>query len=234
MSVVRVDIEPPARIVTLDDGKANVLTLEAVEALGAALRAEADTPVVVLRGRPGSFCAGLDNATLASGAAERDALLAAMGELLLGALESETRIVAVCEGHAVAAGAMLLLVADVRVGTAGPGKIGFTEPRMGMPLPGLPAELARGRLDRRRLHELTVLGGLVGPEEAAEVGFLDAIVEADALLDTALEHARALAALDAAAYRGSMRTVWGRTIERVRESVEAQVRRRERATNGGG
>ena len=35
------------------------------------------------------------------------------------------------------------------------------------------ALLARERLDRRRLHELTVLGRTVGPEGAAPVGFLD-------------------------------------------------------------
>ena len=64
-----------------------------------------------------------------------------MGELLLAALTGTTRIVAVCEGHAVAAGAMLLLVADVRIGARGSYTIGFTEPRLGMPLPELPAVL---------------------------------------------------------------------------------------------
>ncbi len=113
-----------------------------------------------------------------------------MGELLLAALDGPTRIVAACEGHAVAAGAMLLLVADVRIGAHGCYKIGFTEPRFGMPLLELPALLARERLDRRRLHASTVLGVTVGPQEAVAVGFLDEVVDPADLHSAALERAR--------------------------------------------
>jgi enoyl-CoA hydratase len=76
------------------------------------------------------------------GERNRESLLAAMGELLHEVLRGPTRVVALCEGHAVAAGAMLLLVSDHRIGTPGDYQIGFTEPRLGMPLPELPALLA--------------------------------------------------------------------------------------------
>lgn len=217
MSAVETESQPPIRRVRLDAGKRNVLRLEAVEALRTALAPDPAAPVVVLSGRQDGFCAGLDNATLAAEPKERDALLAAMGALLQETLAGPTRIVAVCQGHAVAAGAMLLLISDVRLGTTGGHKIGFTEPGLGMPLPELPALLARMRLDRRRLHELAVLGRVVGPEEAARVGFLDELVKGEDLEQAALTRARALAALTETAYLGSLRAVWGATLTRIGE-----------------
>lgn len=225
MDCVSMERQPPLRVVRLDSGKRNVLTLEAVEGLMDAIGPDEDAPVVVLSGRSDGFCAGLDNATLAKGSAEREELLARMGELLLAAIQGPTRIVAACESHAVAAGAMLLLVADVRIGTRGAYKVGFTEPRLGMALPELPAILARQRLDRRRLHELTVLGRTVDPEEAASVGFLDRLAGSDELLPVALEIGRDIASLSDSAYRGSIASVWGSSLKRIRTLVEAQLGR---------
>ena len=229
MSHLKVERRPPLRLVHLDAGKRNVLGLEAVKDLRSALAPDPEAPVVVLSGRADGFCAGLDNKTLTGGEAERESLLAAMGELLLSTLAGSTRLVAVCEGHAVAAGAMLLLVADVRIGTPGTYKIGFTEPGLGLPLPELPALLARERLDRRWLHELTVLGRTLQPEDAATAGFLDEIVAGEEIQEAALERGREIAALADAAYRGSLRSVWGTTLDRMRVLVEDQVRRRDAA-----
>ncbi len=229
MGGVKIDRQPPVRIVELDAGKRNVLTLEAVEALAGALAPDEEAPVVVLRGRTDGFCAGLDNKTLAASSVERNSLLAAMGELLASTLRGPTRLVVACEGHAVAAGAMLLLIADVRLGVPGRYKIGFTEPGLGMPLPELPALLARERLDRRRLHELGVLGRTPGPEEAAAAGFLDAVVPADELHATALERAHEIARLSDVAYRGSLRAVWGPALDKIQQFADDQVGRRDAA-----
>ena len=224
MSLVTIDHRPPVRHVHLDTGPRNVLGIEAVRALAGALEPEPDAPVVVLTGREDGFCAGLDNATLAAGPPESDELLTTMGELLLSVLESPTRVVAVCRGHAVAAGAMLLLVADVRLASPGSYKVGFTEPGLGMPLPALPALLGRMRLDRRRLHELTALGRVVTPEDAVAAGFLDELVEGD-ITEVAMERARPLAALTDRAYAGSVASVWRPELERLGKIVAA---RRER------
>jgi enoyl-CoA hydratase len=134
--------------------------------------------------------------------------------------------VVACEGHAVAAGAMLLLIADVRIGVPGSYKIGFTEPRLGMPLPALPALLARERLDRRRLHELAVLGRTLNPEDAVGAGFLDKLVAPFDLHAAALTAAKDIAELSDAAYQGSVASVWGTAIQRMGKLVEEQNGRR--------
>ncbi len=229
MDLLKLERDAPFRRARLDTGPKNVLGLEAVRALKQAVAPDPEAPVLVLSGRADAFCAGLDAAVLAVGRLEREELLAEMGELLLAAWSGPTRIVAICEGHAVAAGAMLLLVADIRIGTRGSYRIGFTEPRLGMPLPELPSVLARARLDRRRLHEMTVLGNTPGPEEAAVVGFLDELVESDDLEATALERARQLSKLSEAAYQGTLTSVFGTEIARVEALVAEQTARRDAA-----
>ena len=136
------------------------------------LEPDAEAPVVVLSGRDESFCAGLDLATLGKGGVEAQELLVEMGELLLTIYGGRTRLVAACRGHAVAAGAMLLLVADHRVGAAGDYMIGFSELTRGMPLPELPVLLARERLTPRHLQASALLGRLTGPDVAREAGRL--------------------------------------------------------------
>lgn len=223
--LVEIDRTPPIRWLRLEAGPRNVLRLEVVEALREALGPDEEAPVAVLRGRSDGFSVGLDNATLAKGELERQSLLTAMGELLGELVGGATRLVCLCEGHAVAAGAMLLLAADLRFGVSGRYKIGFTEPGLGMPLPELPALLGRERLDRRRLHALTVLGQTVGPEEAAAVGFLDELVAPEALDARARDAAESLARLTTASYRGSVSAVRGPMVDRVEEIVESQRRR---------
>lgn len=218
--MVTVDREPPLRWCRLDTGPKNLLDLAAVRDLEAALVPDDEAPVVVLSGRPDAFCAGLDMKVLAR-PEEATELLGSMGRLLVRTLESGVRVVAVCEGHAVAAGAMLMLVSDVRLGAPGDYKIGFTEPRVGMPLPELPALLARERVDPRRYHELTALGRTVGPEEAVDVGFLDEMASAEALRDRAAARGREIAALPADVYARSNQAAHRALIERARAIVGA-------------
>lgn len=218
---------PDTRVFTLDVGPRNILDLAAVDALADATAPDPDRPVLILRGRLDGFCSGLDGQLLAGGPPESDRLLARMGRLLSDAVAGPTRILAVCEGHAVAAGAMLLLAADVRIAVPGNYKIGFTEPGIGMPLPELPALLARERLDRRRYHALTALGEIVGPTEARDVGFVDEVVEPDQLQPTVDRAASALSQLSERAYVGSKRAAHGDMIERVEalaRAAEARAR----------
>jgi enoyl-CoA hydratase/carnithine racemase len=101
-----------------------------------------------------------------------------------------------------------------------------------MPLPELPAVLARARLDRRRLHELTVLGHTLGPEEAVAAGFLDELVEGDDLEAVALDRGRQIAELSEAAYRGTLASVWRPEIARITALVSEQISRRDAARTG--
>ncbi len=211
-------------VLRLDAGGLNVITPAVAEALGEALRdAESDASLqaLVLLGREGAFSAGLDLKELARGGAAARELFRRFGEVLHGLYASRLRVVAGCTGHAVAAGAMLLLVSDVRIGARGDFRLGFSEVGRGLPLPELPVLLARDRLSRRFLQAATLLGQLYAPDAAAEVGFLDRTTSAEELEDEVLEAARGLAKLPADAYAEALRSVRRPTLERMQAVLEA-------------
>jgi enoyl-CoA hydratase len=192
-------------VVTFDDGKANVYSHEVLDALAVSLdRAEADPDAraVLLVGRPGRFSAGFDLATMTAGPESMRSLVAAGGRFVAKLLLEPLPVVAACTGHALAAGALVLLAADHRVGAAGEWKIGLNEVAIGMPLPTWAVELARYRMPPSEFDRI-VLGQTGGPEEAKTAGFLDRVVDPDDLLAEAAAAAAGLAELNGAAVAGT-------------------------------
>jgi len=88
-------------------------------------------------------------------------------------------VVAACTGHAIAAGSIILMSTDVRIGAAGDFRIGLPEVTIGMPLPFFATELARDRISKRHLSQV-FLGRMYDPEGATDAGFLDEVVDAEA------------------------------------------------------
>jgi enoyl-CoA hydratase len=88
-----------------------------------------------------------------------------------------------------------------------------------MVLPRWAAELARERLSRRHLQRATVGAEMYDPDGAADAGFLDAVVDPDALADAAREAAQRWAALPRAAYRGQVRMNRSDVLGRLADAV---------------
>jgi len=202
---VTYNLQEHVAVVSFDDGKANVYSHEVLEALAAALnRAEADPQAraVLLVGRPGRFSAGFDLATMTAGPESMRSLVAAGGRFVAKLLLEPLPVVAACTGHALAAGALVLLAADHRIGAAGEWKIGLNEVAIGMPLPTWAVELARYRMPPSEFDRI-VLGQTGGPEEARTAGFLDRVVAPDELLAEATAAASHLAELKGGAVAGT-------------------------------
>lgn len=163
-------------LVTIDDGKANVLTFEVIDGLWEALdAAEGRADAVVLAGRTGVFSGGLDLHVLRDGSDPAMVLIHKATDICLRLAELRCPVVAACTGHAVALGAVLLLCCDLRLGLAGDFRIGFNEVAIGIPVPELVVGLARARLSRRHLTLALNNARLYTPAEAIDVGFLDTI-----------------------------------------------------------
>lgn len=214
-------------VVTLDDGKANAISHSLIEATHRHLdRAEQEAAAVLIVGRPGRFSAGFDLSVMTGSQEGVRDLVTAGAELLLRLYEFPLPTVAACTGHAVAAGALILLSVDQRVGADVDAKIGLTEVSIGMTLPIFGVELARQRLASPREFERATLGAqLYDPSAAAEVGFLDRVVPAEHLHEKAVDDARSLAALDRAAYRATKVRARGPMIDYVRSTLEADLGR---------
>lgn len=210
-------------VVTMDDGKANALST----ALSSSLRtvitdAENDEGIgaLVIAGRPGRFSAGFDLDVMRAGnaGAVRE-MVSSGGALVAHAYGAAIPVVAACTGHAVAAGALLLLGCDHRVGPDAPVKIGLNEVAIGMVLPDWAMAIAADRLSHRHAQASIVNAKLFDGAGAVDAGFLDVAVAADAVIDTAVQQAAALAELDRAAYVGTVKAFRGATLARMATST---------------
>jgi len=211
-------------VLHIDDGKANALSFDLIDALLEALRsAEEDDDIgaVVLHGRPARFSAGFDLGVMMDGDLNAIVrLVAAGGELVRTLYGCSVPVVAASTGHALAAGALMLLGCDVRIGSDEPAKVGLNEVAIKMVLPDWALTIAKARLSKRHMQRAIVNARVTTPTDAIDVGFLDEVVAADDVLDRAVDTAAALAAeLDPKAYAGTIRAFRGTTLE----TMDAQV-----------
>jgi enoyl-CoA hydratase len=202
--MINTEISGAVAHVVFDDGGLNILNKALVHKMLQTfqfLESNQDVRTIVLEGNGRSFSAGLDLSVMREGGEARDQLLEDTGQLLRGLYSSRLRLVSICAGHAAAAGAMLLLVSDYRVGVSRSGKIGFPEVANGLGLPRFAVDLAIDRLNRTDLFAATALARMYDHDSARVAGYLDVAMSnyRDARYH-ALEQAEQLAKLDDAAY----------------------------------
>ncbi len=223
---VTTTIEDGVAVVRFDDGKANVLSFAAIDALSAALdRAAAEARAVCLVGREGRMSAGFDLAVMTGGPDAARDLVARGGDLLLRIYQHPQPVVIAVTGHALAAGALLVLACDVRIGADVPAKIGLNETSIGMPLPLFALALAEDRLARTELARATLGAEIYDPAGAVAAGYLDRVVPAGALVGEAVTEARRLAAYRPQAYAQTKEVLRAPTVRRVREGAAADLMR---------
>lgn len=202
-------------VITLDDGRANAFSTTSLELLEELLdRVESDgARGLVLVGRPGRFSAGFDLGEMTVSSEQTRALVARGARFWLRLYGLGIPTVGACTGHALAGGAITLLSLDLRIGADVDAKIGLNEVAIGMTLPRFAVELARDRIATDHLMR-AVTGEVFDPTGAVTAGYLDRIVSADDLVDTALDRARALAERNTTAYGNTKTNLRGAMITR--------------------
>ena len=217
-------VEQSLAIIRLDDGKANALNHALIEGINISLdKAKDDAKAVVLTGRPGKFSAGVDLSVLRAGPKAALDLGTEEAKMLLKLFLHPQPVVAASTGHSMAAGAFMLLASDTRIGSKGDFKIGLNEVSLGLPMSEFGFMLARERLSKRHFTAAIIQGQLYSPEEAIDVGFLDRLSPADAVLNTALEEAQRLLTLDASAYAYNKQVARGALVTRVLDNLESNI-----------
>jgi enoyl-CoA hydratase len=221
---VTTTIEDGVAVVRFDDGKVNVLSYEAIEALNGALdQAAEEATAVALLGGKRAFSAGFDLSVMSAGMGSALKLVGAGGDMMMRLYMHPQPVVAAATGHALAGGVLLLASCDVRIGADSPAKIGLNETQIGMSLPLFAMELARDRLTPRALLQSTLLAELYDPAGALEVGWLDRVVPADQVEAAAIEEARRLGQLSSAAYGQTKRMLRQPLIDRVKAGTAADL-----------
>jgi enoyl-CoA hydratase len=218
-------LEGTTAIVRMDDGKANALSDGMIDALTGALeRAEREASAMILAGREGRFSGGFDLKVMMSGPEQAKALLMRGSALYMKLYGASLPLVVACTGHALAGGSLLVLTGDVRIGTAGPFRIGLNEVAIGLPVPVLAMELARDRLVPTELPRATLMAQIYDPEGAVKAGYLDEVVPAERLLERAKEEAARLTGLARPAFKATKTRLRGRTIAHILGTLEDDMR----------
>jgi enoyl-CoA hydratase len=192
-------------LITLDDGKKNAITLDAIRGINTALdEAEADAAAIVLAGRPGAFCAGFDLATMTGGDMEAIRALGLGGGRIAHRLYGMDKpLVAACTGHAFTIGAFWLLACDTRIGERGKFKFGFNETQMGVVLGPWSIELLKARINPMLYVATVAQATIYDPDGAATAGLLDSIVDEGESIPAAIDVAARLAQMPGNAYAGN-------------------------------
>ncbi|MBO7007401.1 MAG: crotonase/enoyl-CoA hydratase family protein [Pseudomonadales bacterium] len=199
-------LENSIAILRFDDGKANAVSHAFIDQMMDGLdKAEQEAGAVVVLGREGMFSAGFDLKEIQKGP-EAAASLVGRGAAMMHRMFSYPMpLVAGSTGHAIAAGAFMLLASDTRVGASGDFRIGLNETAISMVLPVFGFELARTRLSKRHQTAAVIQAQLFPPEEARDAGFLDHVVDADKVEATCIESATTLAELPTQVYGAQKR-----------------------------
>ena len=184
-------------VVSLDDGKANVVGHNFLDSVNRALdRAEKDSAgAVILRGREGMFSAGFDLGEFAKGPKAGMAMVTKGMQLLIRLYSLPLPLVAACTGHAIAMGAFIILACDTRIGTRGNYKVTLPETAIGMELPAMLLELTASRIPPQYMTRVAIQSEVFDPDQAVTVGFLDEVVDAQEIDARTLAVAEKLAQL---------------------------------------
>lgn len=222
MSNVTYELQDGIAAITVDDGKANAITLPLIAEIRAALdQAESDGAVVLLAGRPGRFSGGFDLPTLTAFTYESADLLKGGFELAHRLLSFPRPVVIAATGHAIAMGSFLLLSGDHRIGVADAGhKIGATEVAIGMAMPWAAIEMLRQRLTRADFDRAALLAEVFSPEGAVGAGFLDEVVPEEQLLVRAREVAVRMTMLDGKAHHVTKQRARTPMLETLAAAIE--------------
>lgn len=203
-----------ARIV-IDDGKANVMSIDMLDELLLALSNSAESATVtVLEGRLGIFSAGFDLETFNRGEEATRTMLLRGVSLITAMLRHPHPIVCLCTGHAYPMGAFLLLSADYRIGVSGDWRIGLNEVAIGITVPHFALALARHRLHANAVAQIGT-ATMFDPDQAARVGYLDEVVAPSEMPTAAESVIRRMLALHGESYRA--------TKHRLNDRVAAEV-----------
>lgn len=205
MSRVQYDSADGVAVIRMDDGKANVMSIDMQsDLLEAFARAREEGSVVLLTGRPGVFSAGFDLKVMGAGDGVQIRNMVRGGfELAQTVLGHPFPVVAACSGHAVAMGLFLLLCADARIGADGDVRLTANEVAIGMTLPHAAVAILRGRLAPSTADSAAVLAEIFSPSQAVDHGLLHETVAADQLEVRAMDRARQLTQLDFGAHTGT-------------------------------
>ena len=225
---LKIAVKDGLATVEMTNGKVNAIDTQLSEdLLGAFTALETDATVsgVVLTGRPGCFCAGLDIKHMAG---FTDETLRKFWHANLGALRAMVRLskpfVCAVTGFAPAGGTILALTADYRIMASGAKHtLGMNEFNMSLLIPQTFGEIYAAYLGEHRAWASVQQAKMYTAEEAKAVGMVDEVLPEDEVLARAQKYCRRLMNVYAPVYATTKRYQRKNLLACVAGDIPAQV-----------
>jgi enoyl-CoA hydratase/carnithine racemase len=228
----RLAVEAGVALVTLDrPEKKNPLTFDSYRELADLFRAAVHDDTVrafVVTGAGGNFCSGGDVFEIIGPLIERDtkgllAFTRMTGELVKAMRACPQPIVAAIDGVCAGAGAIIAMAADLRLGTPR-AKVAFLFNRVGLAGCDMGACAILPRIvGQGRASELLYTGRSLPADEALAWGFLNRVVEPEALEGQALSLAGEIAAGPTFAHAMTKRMLQVEWAMSVDDAIESEA-----------
>jgi enoyl-CoA hydratase len=215
-------------VLQMTHGKANAMDLEFCRGLTAQLHAclESTAGALVITGHGRMFSAGVDLPRFVDGgAAYARQFVPAMNHAFETLFGFSRPLVVAVNGHAIAGGCVMTCCGDYRIMVRDGGRIGIPELLVGVPFPIVPLEIVRFATPPQHVQSLIYRGLTVPADEALRFGLVDAVVDADRLLEEAVAVAESLAAVPFEAFHLTKRLLREPALRQMRDGgiVDALV-----------
>ncbi len=214
--------EDAIAVISMDDGKVNVLSPAMIAEINAALdRAQSDgAKAVVIAGNDRVFSGGFDLKVFRSGDAQASIDMLKDGFSLSHRLLSfPTPVVAAITGHAIAMGSFLACSTDHRI-AAPTYNFQANEVAIGMVLPWSALEVLKLRLTRSAFQQAVGLARVFVGDTALAGGWVDELVAPEAVLTRAVEAAHAFTGLSAGAHLASKLRARQESLDAIQAGVD--------------
>jgi enoyl-CoA hydratase len=133
--------------------------------------------------------------------------------------------VAMVNGHAIAAGLILVLACDCRLGVSGDYRFGVNEVAIGAAFPKLPFEIVRLRLTHAQASELLLGAAIYPASHALRLGVVDELLPPETFEATVVSRAAHLGAFPREAYAHAKARLVGEAVARAEAETAAEVAR---------
>jgi 3,2-trans-enoyl-CoA isomerase len=228
MHFVKVEIGEGIATIALSRGKVNAINHTVVDELRQCLEKLADdrdVKAIVLTGRGNFFSFGFDvTEFLSYSKAAFTRYLTAFTNLYTYLFTYPKPVVAALNGHTIAGGCMLAIACDFRLMVAGKAKMSLNEITFGASVFAGCTEMLRFLIGSAKTTDVLYSGGMFSAEEAMDLGLVQAVANADQLIDRAKRIATDLAAKSASAF-ASIKSL-------IRKPIADEMIRREAASIG--
>ena len=190
-------------MVRLWHGKVNALDLELLQEITTVMRDLDPDRAVVVTGSGNVFSAGVDlRRIVAGGRSYVREFIPALSDAFLAIFDHPGPVVAAIDGHAIAGGCVIAAACDVRIMSEG--KIGLAELSVGVPFPPVAMEILRHAIGQATGH-LVLTAGLLDASQAKSIGLVHEVIEAELLLDSAVNRAQQMGTIPAEVFEFSKR-----------------------------